>query len=79
LTPDAHAPELFVFLHGTLFTNIQLDDFTLTLARLLEHLSIEEPKAQEWTMMAVINIGALLEYGQPQGILQRADVLSQLD
>jgi hypothetical protein len=52
--PDTCAPELFVFLHGMLFTNIQLDDFTPTLARLLERLSIEELEAREWTMMAVI-------------------------
>ena len=45
--PDARAPELFVFLHGMLFTNIQLDDFSPTLARLLERLSIEEPEARE--------------------------------
>src|SRR6266849_7568747 len=77
--PDARAPELFVFLHCMLFTNIQLDDFTPTLARLLERLTIEEPEAREWTMMAAINIGALLEYGRPQGVLRRADVLGQLD
>ena len=77
--PDARAPELFVFLHGMLFTNIQLDDFSPTLARLLERLSIEEPDAREWTMMAAINIGALLEYGRPQGVLRRADVLGPLD
>jgi hypothetical protein len=73
--PDARAPDLFVFLHGMLFTNIQLDDFSPTLARLLERLSIEEPEAQEWIMMAAVNIGALLEYGRPQGVLRRADVL----
>jgi protein SMG6 len=44
---DARAPELFVFLHGVLFTNIQLDDFPPTLACLLERLSIEEPEACE--------------------------------
>ena len=76
--PDARAPELFVSLHGMLFTNIQLDDFSPTLARLLERLSIEEPEAQEWTMMAAINIGALLEYGRAQGVLRRAGV-GQLD
>jgi hypothetical protein len=32
--PDVRASELFVFLHGMLFTNIQRDDFSLTLARL---------------------------------------------
>jgi hypothetical protein len=61
-----------------LFTNIQLDDFSPTLARLLERLSIEGPEAQEWTMMAAINIGALLEYGRAQGVLRRAGV-GQLD
>jgi hypothetical protein len=65
--PDARALELFVFLHGKLFTNIQLDDFPPTLACLIERLSIEEPEAREWTMMA-ISIGAFLEYGQPQGV-----------
>lgn len=75
--PDARAPELFVFLHGMLFTNIQLDDFPPTLARLLERLSIEEPEGQEWTMMAAVNIGALLEYGRPQGVLRRAGALGQ--
>ena len=42
-------------------------------------LSIEEPEAREWTMMAAINIGILIEYGQPQGVLRRVDVLGQLD
>ena len=68
-------PELFVSLHGMLFTNIQLDDFPPTLARLLERLTIEEPEAQEWTMMAAINIGALLEYDRAQCVLQRTGVI----
>jgi protein SMG6 len=77
--PDARTPELFVFLHGMLFTNIQLDDFSSTLARLLERLSIEEPEEREWTMMAAVNIGALLEYGRSQGVLRRTGVLGQGD
>ena len=77
--PDARAPELFVLLHGMLFTNIQLDDFAAILARLLERLGIEEPEGREWTMMAVINIGALLEYGRPQGVLRRTGVLGPQD
>ncbi|KAI9433991.1 hypothetical protein H4582DRAFT_1983834 [Lactarius indigo] len=75
--PDARAPELFVLLHGMLFTNIQLDDFSSTLARLVERLSIEEPEGREWAMMAAVNIGALLEYGRPQGFLRRSGVLGQ--
>jgi len=58
-----------------LFTNIQLDDFSPTLARLLERLSIEEPEAREWSVMAAINMGTLLKYGRPQDVLRCADVL----
>ena len=76
LAPDACVPELFVFLHSMLFTNIQLN-FSPTLLRLLEHLSIKEPEAQEWTMMVAINIGTLLKYGQPQAVLWCADVLDR--
>ena len=75
--PDARAPELFVLLHGMLFTNIQLDDFSSTLARLLERLRIEEPEGREWVMMAAVNIGALLEYGRPHGFLRRSCGLGQ--
>ena len=75
--PDARAPELFVLLHGMLFTNIQLDDFSSTLARLLERLRIEETEEREWVMMAAVNIGALLEYGRPQGFLRRSGGLGQ--
>ena len=60
------------------FTNIQLDDFSATLRHLLECLSIEEPEGQEWTMMAAVNVGALLEYGWPQGILRCTGTLGQV-
>ena len=53
-----------------------IHDFSLTLAHLLEHPSIKEPEAHEWTMIAVINIGTLLKYSRPQGVLRRTDVLS---
>lgn len=69
--PDARVPDLFVLLHGMLFTNIQLDDFQPTLARLLERLSIDGAEEREWIMMAVSNVGALLEYGKATGILRR--------
>jgi protein SMG6 len=61
--PDATVTELFVLLHGNLFTDIQLDDFALTLSRFLEHLEIEGAEEREWIMMAVTNIGAIMEYG----------------
>lgn len=69
--PDARAPELFVLLHGMLFTNIQLDDFTPTLARFLERIEIEGAEEREWIMMAVVNISAVLEYGRPSGVLRK--------
>ena len=34
---------------------IQLNNFPPTLAHLLEHLSIKEPEAQEWTTVALEN------------------------
>lgn len=39
--PDASLTELFVHMHGMLFTNIQLDDFKPMLARFEEKLVIE--------------------------------------
>jgi protein SMG6 len=54
--------ELFVLLHGNLFTDIQLDDFAPTLSRFLECLEIEGAEECEWIMMAVTNIGAIMEY-----------------
>ena len=41
--PNVCAPELFVFLL-ILFTNIQFDDFSATLTRLLERLDVKEPE-----------------------------------
>ena len=62
-------PELFVFLHRLLFTNTQLDGFSATLAHLLECPDIEEPEGRKWTMMAAVNISALLKYSRSQGVL----------
>ncbi len=44
--------DLFVLLHGMLFTNIQLDDFQPTLARFVECLEIKGAAEREWIMMA---------------------------
>lgn len=73
--PDARASELFVFLHGMLFTNIQLDDFQPTLARFIERLNIEGAEEKEWTMMAIVNITSILEYGRPSGLLRKLGVV----
>ncbi|TDL27426.1 hypothetical protein BD410DRAFT_818864 [Rickenella mellea] len=73
--PDAHVSDLFVLLHGMLFTNIELDDFPATLARLMERLELEGAEEREWIMMAVINITAILEYGRPTGVLRRTGAI----
>ena len=70
-SPEAHVSDLFILLHGMLFTNIQLDDFQPTLSRLLERLQIEEVKERDWMMMAVVNIGSVLEYGRPTATLKQ--------
>jgi hypothetical protein len=44
--PDAKISDLFILLHGMLFTNIQLDDFQPTLARFIERLEIEGASLQ---------------------------------
>jgi protein SMG6 len=69
--PDAKASDLFILLHGMLFTNIQLDDFQPTLARFIERLEIEGAEEREWIMMGIINIASIMEYGRPGGILRK--------
>ncbi|KAG5639579.1 hypothetical protein H0H81_010781 [Sphagnurus paluster] len=69
--PDTPARDLFVLLHGMLFTHIQLDDFTPTLARFIERLSMEDLDEREWIMMGVINIAAIFEFGRPGSVLGR--------
>ncbi|KAG6840703.1 hypothetical protein C0991_004947 [Blastosporella zonata] len=72
--PDTPARDLFVLLQGMLFTHIQLDDFTPTLARFVERLSMEDLEEREWIMMAVINVAAIFEYGRPGSVLGRTGV-----
>jgi protein SMG6 len=57
-----------------LFTNIQLDDFTGTLARFLERLEMEGEgvEEREWVMMGITNLGAVLEYGRASSVVRRA-------
>ncbi|EAU88181.2 hypothetical protein CC1G_03853 [Coprinopsis cinerea okayama7 len=77
--PDARASELFVLLHGMLFTNIQLDDFQPSLARFIERLTIEGAEEKEWIMMAVVNIASILEYGRPSSLLRKLGVVGPKD
>ncbi|RDB24144.1 hypothetical protein Hypma_008825 [Hypsizygus marmoreus] len=68
---DTPAKDLFVLLHGMLFTHIQLDDFAPTLARFIERLEIEDAEERDWLMMGVINVASLFEYGKPGSVLGR--------
>ena len=72
--PSTRAADLFVLLHGMLFTNIQLDDFPGTLARFLERLGMEGKgiEEREWVMMGIVNLGAVLEYGRASSVVRRA-------
>lgn len=69
LQPDAGLVDLFVHLHGMLFTKIQLDDFEQVFSRLKAHLEMStspnsdsEISQAAWMMMANINISAMLNY-----------------
>ena len=61
------ASNLFILLHGMLFTNIELDDFQPTLAQFIERLEIKGAEEHEWIMMGIINIASIMEYGRPGG------------
>ncbi|KAG8894285.1 hypothetical protein FRC00_009188, partial [Tulasnella sp. 408] len=72
-SPSSPAPSIFLLLQGMLFTRIQLDDFHPTVARLKERIQLnpEEVTEAEWTMMAVLNISAILDYGRGEGVLRK--------
>ncbi|PWN49902.1 hypothetical protein IE53DRAFT_122305 [Violaceomyces palustris] len=75
---DASILDLFVHLHGMLFTGIQLDDFEDSLGRFIERLqgadsydpqySGEGLSQSSWMMMANINISSLLQYGSESSV-----------
>ncbi|KAJ1308554.1 hypothetical protein OPQ81_004254 [Rhizoctonia solani] len=77
---DAGPVAQFVLLLGLLFTRIQLDDFDTVLARFIERLEIEGSGAvseAEWIMIAVCCVGAMLEFGRPDGVIKTRGGLSQ--
>ena len=70
--PDTKASDLFILLHGILFTNTQLDDFQPTpLAQFIECLEIKGAEERAWIMMGIINIASIMEYGRPGGMLRK--------
>lgn len=81
-TPEATAMDLFVRLHGMLFTRIQLDDFPSVMSRFLERLeedaSLDGVSRKacvtqvDWLLMGVVNLSAILQYGAEHGVIRKA-------
>lgn len=80
--PEATAMDLFVRLHGMLFTKIQLDDFSTVMSRFMERLE-EDAKLDgvsrkacvtqvDWLLMGVVNLTAMLQYGAENGPIRKA-------
>lgn len=74
--------DLFVRLHGMLFTKIQLDDFQPVMSRYMERLeedaSLDVVNRRttitqvDWILMGAINITAVLQYGSSLGVIRKA-------
>ncbi|KZV80102.1 hypothetical protein EXIGLDRAFT_817522 [Exidia glandulosa HHB12029] len=77
LLPQARTAELFVVLHGMLFTHIQLDDFDIVLARFLEKQQLDSFEEREWIMMAVTNLAAALDSGRSSGVLRKTGAFGE--
>lgn len=80
--PEATAMDLFVRLHGMLFTRIDLDNFSSVMSRFMERLD-EDARLDgvsrkvsisqvDWIIMASVNIAAVLQYGAQSGIIRKA-------
>ncbi|KAF7340962.1 PINc domain-containing protein [Mycena sanguinolenta] len=70
--PEAHLVDLFLLLHGMLFTDIRFDNFQATLRRFIARLETECVEERDWIMMSIVNVCAVLEYGNPAGVLRKA-------
>ncbi|WVQ99451.1 hypothetical protein IAU59_006586 [Kwoniella sp. CBS 9459] len=80
--PEATAHDLFIRLHGMLFTKISLDDFSAVMSRYTERL--EEDASldgisrkvcigqTEWMIMGAVNLASVLQYGSSTGIIRKA-------
>ncbi|ORX36586.1 hypothetical protein BD324DRAFT_580049 [Kockovaella imperatae] len=80
--PEAKAVDLFVRLHGMLFTKIDLDNFKPVMSRYMERLD-EDARLDhanrptnisqvDWMIMASVNLAAMLQYGSPTGVIRKA-------
>lgn len=80
--PEATAMDLFIRLHGMLFTRISLDSFPDVMSRYVERLEEDarldgvSRKATisqvDWMIMGVVNIAGVLQYGSASGIIRKA-------
>ncbi|KZV78113.1 hypothetical protein EXIGLDRAFT_790014 [Exidia glandulosa HHB12029] len=77
LHPEALTDDLFVVLHGMLFTHIRLDYFNIVLARFLEKLQLDSIEEREWIMMGITNLAAVLDYGRSSGVLRKTDAFGE--
>ncbi|KAF9520427.1 hypothetical protein BS47DRAFT_1447159 [Hydnum rufescens UP504] len=71
--PMASAPLLFLHIQGLLFTCIDLDQVKLTLTHFIKCLELDtgSPEESDWTMMAILSIRSLLEFGKATGQLHK--------
>lgn len=81
-TPDATAVDLFVRLHGMLFTRIDLDNYSTVMSRFMERLeedaSLDGVSRKacvtqvDWLLMGTVNLAAILQYGSESGLIRKA-------
>nr|XP_019046379.1 hypothetical protein I302_05123 [Kwoniella bestiolae CBS 10118]OCF25309.1 hypothetical protein I302_05123 [Kwoniella bestiolae CBS 10118] len=80
--PEATAMDLFLRLHGMLFTRISLDDFEAVMSRYMERLE-EDVQLDgvsrkvvigqtDWMIMASVSLGSIMQYGTSSGIVRKA-------
>ncbi|WVN88376.1 uncharacterized protein L203_103582 [Cryptococcus depauperatus CBS 7841] len=80
--PEATALDLFVRLHGMLFTKISLDSFPSVQSRFMERLEEDASldgisrKATigqvDWMIMGVVNLAGILQYGASNGLIRKS-------
>jgi hypothetical protein len=80
--PEATAMDLFVRLHGMLFTRIELDDFRPVMSRFMERLEEDASldgvsrkaciSLVDWLLMGIVNLAAILQYGSDAGMIRKA-------
>ncbi|WVQ72499.1 hypothetical protein IAR50_002054 [Cryptococcus sp. DSM 104548] len=80
--PEATAIDLYLHLHGMIYTRISLDLFDDVMSRYMERLEEDASldgisrKATitqvDWMIMGVVNIACVLQYGASSGLIRKA-------